>query len=34
LPFDRYIIFYLPKEKGVEITRVLHSARDYPPLSE
>lgn len=27
-PVGRYIIFYLPRPKGVEIVRVLHGARD------
>jgi toxin ParE1/3/4 len=30
----RYIIFYRPGESGVEIVRVLHGARDLPPLFE
>jgi toxin ParE1/3/4 len=28
LPVGRYVIFYLPHAKGVEIVRVLHGARD------
>ena len=31
-PVGRYIIFYRPLESGVEIARVLHGARDLPPL--
>lgn len=27
-PFGRYIVFYLPLDDGVEVARVLHSARD------
>lgn len=27
-PVGRYIIFYVPSPKGVEIVRVLHGARD------
>ena len=27
-PFGRYVIFYVPRPKGVEIVRVLHGARD------
>src|SRR5580700_10023696 len=27
-PVGRYVIFYLPLPKGVEIVRVLHGARD------
>ena len=33
-PVGRYIIFYRPMENGVEIVRVLHGARDFPPLFE
>jgi len=29
-----YVIFYRPMENGVEIVRVLHGARDLPPLFE
>jgi len=28
LPVGRYVIFYVPLPKGVEIVRVLHGARD------
>jgi toxin ParE1/3/4 len=31
-PVGRYVIFYRPMEGGVEIARVLHGARDLPPL--
>jgi len=31
-PVGRYIIFYQPLEEGMEIVRVLHGARDFPPL--
>lgn len=27
-PFEKYVIYYLPIEAGVEVARVLHSARD------
>ncbi len=27
-PVDRYVIFYLPLSDGIEVVRVLHSARD------
>lgn len=27
-PFRRYVIFYLPMKNGVDVVRVLHSARD------
>jgi toxin ParE1/3/4 len=33
-PVGRYIIFYRPMENGVEISRVLHGAMDFPPLFE
>lgn len=28
LPFRRYVIFYLPLPDGIDVVRVLHSARD------
>ena len=34
LAFGNYVIFYRPMENGVEIARVLHGARDLPPLFE
>ncbi len=27
-PFGRYVIFYVPIENGIDVVRVLHSARD------
>ena len=27
-PFERYIIFYAPVDGGIDVVRVLHSARD------
>ncbi len=27
-PFGRYVIFYVPLEDGIDVVRVLHSARD------
>jgi len=27
-PFGRYVIFYLPLEDGIDVVRLLHSARD------
>ena len=33
-PVSRYAIFYRPIENGIEIVRVLHGARDFPPLFE
>lgn len=32
--YRRYLIFYIPTSYGVEIQRVLHSARDIPKLFE
>ena len=31
-PVDKYCIFYFPLEDGIEIVRVLHSARDIQNL--
>jgi plasmid stabilization system protein ParE len=28
VPFGRYVIFYVALDDGVEVVRVLHSARD------
>jgi toxin ParE1/3/4 len=33
-PVGNHVIFYRPLESGVEIARVLHGARDFPPLFE
>jgi toxin ParE1/3/4 len=33
-PVGRYVIFYRPTNDGVEIVRILHGARDLPPLFE
>ena len=33
-PVGRYVVFYRPMENGIEIARVLHGARDFPPLFE
>jgi len=33
-PVGNYVIFYRPMENGIEIVRVLHGARDFPPLFE
>jgi toxin ParE1/3/4 len=27
-PYGRYVIFYAPIEDGIDVVRVLHSARD------
>jgi toxin ParE1/3/4 len=27
-PFGRYVIFYMPSDDGIDVVRVLHSARD------
>ena len=31
-PFRRYVIFYLPLPDGIDVVRVLHSARDIDEL--
>jgi toxin ParE1/3/4 len=31
-PVGRYVIFYRPIEDGIEVVRILHGARDLPPL--
>lgn len=31
-PFHNYILFYLPTADGVVLVRLLHGARDLPPL--
>jgi toxin ParE1/3/4 len=33
-PVERYIIFYLPRLRGIEVVRVLHGARDLKPFFE
>jgi toxin ParE1/3/4 len=32
LPFGRYVIFYEPTEHGIDVVRILHSARDIDAL--
>lgn len=34
LAVGRCVIFYRPMESGIEVVRVLHGARDLPPLFE
>ena len=34
LVVGRCVIFYRPMENGIEVVRVLHGARDLPPLFE
>ena len=34
LPLGNYIIFYRPIDDGIEVVRILHGARDLPPLFE
>ncbi len=34
LPHKKFVIFYFPKEYGVEIVRVIHSARDVESIIE
>jgi len=31
-PVGRYVVFYLPRARGIEVIRVLHGARDLKPL--
>ena len=31
-PFERYVLFYLPTKRGIELVRVLHGARDMDAL--
>jgi toxin ParE1/3/4 len=31
-PVGRYVIFYIPRPRGIEVIRVLHGARDLKPL--
>jgi len=31
-PVRNYLIFYRPRDNGIEVVRVLHGARDLPPL--
>ena len=32
--FDKYLIFYIPRENGIDLIRVLHGARDIDSLFE
>lgn len=32
LPVGRYVIFYVPRPRGIEVVRVLHGARDLDSL--
>ena len=32
LPFGRYVVFYAPTADGIDVIRVLHSARDIEGL--
>ena len=32
LPFARYVIFYVPTQDGIDVLRVLHSARDIDAI--
>jgi toxin ParE1/3/4 len=34
LPIGRYVIFYLPRARGIEVVRVLHGARDLEAFFE
>jgi toxin ParE1/3/4 len=33
-PVGRYIVFYLPQNDGIEVVRVLHSARDIELIAD
>ena len=33
-PVGNYVIFYRPSPEGIQMIRVLHGARDLPPLFE
>jgi len=33
-PVGSYVIFYRPVPEGIQVIRVLHGARDLPPLFE
>ena len=33
-PVDRYVVFYRPQDDGIDVVRVLHSARDIESVSE
>lgn len=32
--FENYLVFYLPITNGIEVIRVIHAARDIPPILE
>jgi plasmid stabilization system protein ParE len=32
--YPKILIFYRPEDQGISVVRVLHSARDLPPLLE
>lgn len=31
-PFNKYVIFYLPIEDGIEVLRIVHSSRDIQQI--
>jgi toxin ParE1/3/4 len=33
-PVGRYVVFYRPQDDGIDVVRVLHSARDIESISE
>ena len=33
-PVGRYVVFYRPQDDGIEVVRVLHSARDIESIAE
>lgn len=34
IPVGRYVVFYIPHLRGIEVVRVLHGARDLTPFFE
>jgi plasmid stabilization system protein ParE len=32
--FESYIIFYIAAGTGIKVLRILHAARDFPPIFE
>lgn len=34
IPVGNYVVFYRPMDGGIEVVRVVHGARDFPPLFE
>jgi len=32
IPVERYVVFYIPTSRAIEVVRVLHGARDLTPF--